>query len=191
MQKISNKIFLPFLLFLLLVPCEAYSAKPIKTVLIFFSWNSNLPAYQKMLEGFNATFSEEPGVTCNLAIEYLDLSRPGNEIVVRTIVDLYNDKYKNIPIDLLIIVGPKGYPVLKEYGLKALENTPILCVDNENLINDSTLYPARSNMVKISLNYDVYPTLKNAFSLFPDIQGCICNKWQHTLLIVIIWINSK
>ncbi len=168
MQKISNKIFFRILLFLLLVPCAAYSAKPIKTVLIFFSWNSNLPAYQNMLEGFNAAFSEEPGVTCNLAIEYLDLIRPGNEIVVKTIVDLYNDKYKNIPIDLLVIVGPNGYPALKQYGLKALENTPILCVDNENLINDSILYPSGPNMVKISLNYDIYPTLKTAFSLFPD-----------------------
>jgi len=168
MQKISNKIFFRILFFILLVPCEAYSAKPIKTVLIFFSWNSNLPAYQNMLEGFNDIFSEEPGVTCNLAIEYLDLSRPGNEIVVRTIVDLYNDKYKNIPIDLLVIVGPNGYPVLKQYGLKALENTPILCVDNENLINDSTRFPPGPNMVKISLNYDFYPTLKTAFSLFPD-----------------------
>ena len=121
-----------------------------------------------MLEGFEAAFSEEPGVTCNLAIEYLDLSRPGNEIVVKTIVDLYNDKYDNIPIDLLVIVGPDGYPVLKEYGLKALENTPILCVDNENLINDSLMYPASPNMVKISLDYDFYPTLKNAFSLFPE-----------------------
>jgi signal transduction histidine kinase len=168
MQKISNKIFFRLLLFLLLVPVAAYSAKPIKTVLIFFAWNSNLPGYQKMLEGFEAAFDEEPGVTCNLAIEYLDLSRPGNEIVVKTIVDLYNDKYNNIPIDLLVIVGPDGYPVLKENGLKALENTPILCVDNENLINDSTRYPAVPNMVKISLNYNFYPTLKTAFSLFPE-----------------------
>lgn len=53
MQKISNKIFPLILLFLLLVPCEAYSVKPIKTVLIFFSWNANLPAYQNMLGGTN------------------------------------------------------------------------------------------------------------------------------------------
>jgi C4-dicarboxylate-specific signal transduction histidine kinase len=51
MQKISNKIFPLILLFLLLVPCKAYCAKPIKTVLIFFSWNANLPAYQNMLGG--------------------------------------------------------------------------------------------------------------------------------------------
>jgi signal transduction histidine kinase len=168
MQKISIKILFSFLLLQFLLPCEAYSAKPIKTVLLFFSWNSNLPAYQNMLEGFNAAFSEEPGVTCNLAIEYLDLSRPGNEMVVRTIVDLYNHKYENIPIDLLVIVGPSGYPVLKEYGLKALENTPTLCVDNDNLISDGLLYPASPNMVKISLDNDFYPILKAAFSLFPD-----------------------
>jgi signal transduction histidine kinase len=170
MQKTSNITFFPFLLFLLLVPWEGYSAKPIKTVLLFFAWNSNRPAYENMLEGFNDIFSEEPGVTCNLAIEYLDLSRPGNEIVVKTIVDLYNDKYKNIPIDLLVIVGPNGYPVLKQYGLKALENAPILWVDNENLINDTTRFSSGLNMVKISLDYDVYPTLKMAFSLFPDIR---------------------
>jgi signal transduction histidine kinase len=170
MQKTSNITFFPFLLFLLLVPWEGYSAKPIKTVLLFFAWNSNRPAYENMLEGFNDIFSEEPGVTCNLAIEYLDLSRPGNEIVVKTIVDLYNDKYKNIPIDLLVIVGPNGYPVLKQYGLKALENAPILWVDNENLINDTTRFSSGLNMVKISLDYDVYPILKMAFSLFPDIR---------------------
>lgn len=101
MQKTGCKILVPLLFFVLLVPHDAQSAKPIKTILVCFSWHSTLPAYQKMLEGFYYTFSEEPGVSCNLATEYLDLNRPNNEIVVKTIVETYIDKYKHIPIDLL------------------------------------------------------------------------------------------
>lgn len=166
MFKVSKKIFILFSIIFLLVSGKAFAAKPIRNVLVFFSWNSNLPAYQRILEGFNDSFSEEPGVTCNLSIEYLDLNRPGSEVVVKTIIELYNDKYKNTRLDLVIVVGPNGYPVLKKNGLKALENTPVICIDNDNYFNDSLLYPA--SLVKISLNYDFYPTLKTAFSLFPD-----------------------
>jgi signal transduction histidine kinase len=170
MLRIRNKISLLTLLFVILECCKVYSAKPVKNVLIIFSWSSSLPAYQGMMEGFNAAFSEEPGVTCNLAIEYLDLNRPGSDIVVKTIVGLYNDNYKNIPLDLVIIVGPNGYPVLKENGLKALDQTPVICVDNDTLINDNLLYPQNPDMVKISLNYDFRPTLETAFSLFPGFR---------------------
>jgi signal transduction histidine kinase len=170
MLRIRNKIFLVISLLVILACCNAYSAKPVKNVLIFFSWNSSLPAYQRMLEGFYAAFSGEPGVSCNLAIEYLDLNRSGSDIVVKSVVELYNDKYKNIPLDLLIIIGPNGYPVLKENGLKALENTPVICIDNDNLINNPSLYPESPYMAKISLNYDFHPTLKTAFSLFPGFR---------------------
>jgi signal transduction histidine kinase len=167
MQKFNRKALLLLLIVLFYAPREVYSAPRIKNVVIFFSWNATLPAYQKVLEGFYSTFSEEIGITCNLSIEYLDKQKPQNEIYVKSIVALYNDKYKDIPIDLLIIVGPMGYKVLKYYGLNALKSTPTICIDNDDLINDTSQYPLHNNIVQIELKYDFFKTLKTGFGLFP------------------------
>jgi signal transduction histidine kinase len=168
MQKFSPKALLPIFAIFFIIPREAFSAPRIKNVVIFFSWNATLPGYQKILEGFYSNFSEDIGITCNLSIEYLDLSKPQNEIYVKNVVDLYNDKYKDVPVDLLIIVGPMGYHELKSYGLKALKKAPTLCIDNDDLINDTLLYPMQNNIVKIELDYDFSKTLKTGFALFPD-----------------------
>jgi signal transduction histidine kinase len=168
MQKSGRKLLFVFFLVLFIAPLDLYSTTRVKNVVIFFSWNATLPGYQKMLEGFYSTFSDEIGVTCNLSIEYLDLRKPQNEIYVQTVVDLYNDKYKDIPLDLLLIVGPTGYGVLKKAGLKALEHTPTICIDNDDQINDSLQYPSNKNMIKIELEYNFFNTLKTAFALFPD-----------------------
>ncbi len=151
---------------------EKFIAAPrVKNVAIFFAWNATLPAYQKMLEGFYSNFPEEIGVTCNLSIEYLDVRKPQNDIYIKNIVELYNDKYREIPLDLLVIVGPMGYNILKSYGLKALSSTPTICIDNDNLIQDTVQYPIQSNMVKIELDYDFSKTLKTAYALFPDFKN--------------------
>ncbi len=190
MQQFFIRVFLPVLLFLFSASGDVYSAPRIKNVVVFFSWNPILPAYEKMLEGFYDSFSEEIGVTCNLSIEYLDLRKPQNEIYAKNVVDMYNYKYRNISIDLIIVVGPMGYKVLKDFGLNALLKTPTICIDNDNLINDSIQYPLRDNMIRIELRYDFKPTLKTALALFPDykniyiisgitpIDNYYINKWK-------------
>jgi signal transduction histidine kinase len=168
MQKFSRKAFFLLLVILSFTPQVVYSTPRIKNVVIFFSWNATLPAYQKMLEGFYSSFSEEIGVTCNLSIEYLDIRKSQNEIYVQSIVDLYNNKYKDIPIDLLIIVGPSGYNILKSFELNALKNTPTIYVENDDLTNDTIRFPLQENIVEIELHYDFFNTLKTSFGLFPD-----------------------
>jgi signal transduction histidine kinase len=168
MQKFSHKVLLSLLIILSFATRDVYSAPRIKNVVIFFSWNAALPAYQKMLEGYYSSFSEEIGVTFNLSIEYLDIRKPQNDNYVRRVVDLYNDKYKDMPLDLIAIVGPMGYHLLKSYGLKALQTTPTICIDNDDFINDTLQYPLKNNLVRIKLDYDFYRTLKTGLGLFPN-----------------------
>lgn len=171
MEKIARIPFLLFIIFLFLLQGEVIATPRVKNVVIFFAWDATLPAYQKILEGFYSNFPEDIGVTCNLSIEYLDARKPQNDINIKNIVELYNDKYREIPLDLLVIVGPMGYNVLKSHGLKALSSAPTICIDNDNLIQDTVQYPVQSNMVKIELNYDFTKTLKTAYALFPDFKN--------------------
>ncbi len=64
---------------------------------------------------------KDTGQTYNLLAEYLDISRDDNMAYAQSIVDIYNEKYKEIPFDLIISVGPSFLQVLQTLGLEALE----------------------------------------------------------------------
>jgi signal transduction histidine kinase len=176
--KFSSKILASCILLLFLFSQNAISGNKVTTIVIFFAWYANLPAYHYMLEGFKSEFYEGNDEAYNLQIEYLDINRLQNRDYAKDIVDLYNEKYKETPIDLLISIGPWTYPVLKTYGLKALENTPTIAIENDNLISYALNSGPSQNFLEIKLKYNFSKTLKTAFDLFPNnknvyiISGC-------------------
>ncbi len=168
MQKIRSEILIAVVLFIFLFPRDVYSNNKIKTIVVIFSLNSNLPAYQNMLDGFRSNFSNVPSEPCNVLVEYLDIGRSSNEDYAKNIVDLYNHKYKENAIDLLIAVGPMAYQVLAKYGLNALKNTPVISIENENVLTDSIYHQPDKNTLDIIIKHNIQGTLKAAFELFPQ-----------------------
>jgi len=151
-----------------MLPLSAYPQEGVRTVVFFCAWNANNPSFQYIIEGFKTTFSEDSGLTYNLLAEYLDVSRLDNKDYAQDIVDLYNEKYKNIPIDLIITIGPSFYQVLQTLGLKALGSTPVITIFNEQLTNDTLVNPLKENLLSINFNFDLGKTLQTAFELFPE-----------------------
>jgi signal transduction histidine kinase len=171
------KILIVLLLLPSLIPRDAKASEKTKTIVIFFSLHAGLPAYQNLLEGFRTTFFEEPDENYNLLIEYLDIGRLSDDKYAKYIVDLYNEKYKDVDIDLLITVSPGVNQVLIKYGFEALKKSKIISIEFDSLATDQGLLQSE-NVTKVILKLRFAETIQKACNLFPScknifvISGC-------------------
>ena len=156
------------MLLLFLLPKPACSQDGVRTVVFFCAWNATNPSYEQIIEGFKTTFSEDSDLTFNLLAEYLDISRLDNKSYAQSIVDLYNEKYKYTPIDLIITIGPSFLQVLQSLGLKALESAPVIAILNEQLSGNPGNKTVNENLLSINFNFDFHKTFQTAFDLFPN-----------------------
>ena len=177
MFKSSLKILFVTLLLQFHIIQETHASEKTKTIVIFFSLHAGLPAYQNLLEGFRTTFSEEYNEHYNLLIEYLDIGRLSDDKYAKYIVELYNDKYKDTDIDLLITVAPGVNQVLKKYGFEALKKSNTISIELDSMAADQDLAPS-DNVTKIILKFRFNETIQAACNLFPGckniyiISGC-------------------
>ena len=155
------KILIVLLLLPSLIPRDANASEKTKTIVIFFSLHAGLPAYQNFLEGFRTTFSEESDEHYNLLIEYLDIGRLSDDKYAKYIVELYNDKYKDIDIDLLITVAPGVNQVLKKYGFEALKKSKIISIEFDSLAADQGLLPSE-NVTKVIMKLRFAETIQSS-----------------------------
>jgi len=56
--------------------------KSVKTIVIFFSFNANTPAYERFIEGFSHQMHIVYNKPCNILTEYLNLNRFPEEKVM-------------------------------------------------------------------------------------------------------------
>ena len=163
-------IIFTFIIFTTTISQSCYATDKVKTVVVFFPLDVNLPAYQGFLAGLNGRFSETPDQPYNLILEYMDNNKFQDETHVQYMVDLYNEKYKLVDIDLIITFGPGAYPLLKKYNFRAISNTPIINIDLESIIasisTDSSFKDDNVVHIPISPNYE--KTFRTAINLFPD-----------------------
>jgi signal transduction histidine kinase len=158
------------LLLLFLLPLETFSRNQVKTIVVFFPLNANMPSYQNFLEGFRDALSVDSDEPYNFIIEYLDIQRSTDEEYVKHLVAMYNEKLKSIKIHLLITIPPFSYSLLKKYGLEVMQNTPTLKIELDPSIDYNTPGFTDKNTLEIVLKFRISETLKNAFGLFPDFK---------------------
>jgi len=166
MQKSGYKTFIVFFLFL--IPLASYSGRNVKNILIFFSLNPTVPGYQNFMEGFRSSLNEQNDEPYNLLIEYLDVGRFPNDEHSKEVVSLYNDRYKETKIDLVITVAPGTFELLNKLGLEALKTSPVINIEFKNFSITSNLHKLDPNVLNIDIKLDVAKTLRTAFNLFPD-----------------------
>ncbi len=169
MVKARLKIIIAALLLASFLYPEAAARPKVRTILIFFTYNNNL-TYQNMLEGLSSTLINTEDETFNILSEYLDITRTDRNEYAQSIVDIYNGKFKEVPIDLIISIGPWTYSFLKEAGLKALGNIPVISWNNLGPVSDTLIYIEEDKTLEINLKYDFSGTFKKAFDLFPDFR---------------------
>jgi len=128
-----------------------------------------------MLDGFDESFIRQLGSPVSIVTEYLDIGRINNEAYGRLIVEMYNQRYKENGIDLIIAVGPGILPFLKKAGLKMLRNSPLILVDVFTSPNDSVNNEAQVNGLPIYLKFNYFDKSLNLIcELFPDRRSVYC-----------------
>ena len=178
MQKIFFKIAV-FLLAILLTTQAAYTQNKEKNIVIFFSLNSSIPAYQNILEGFGERITNEPDYPTNIFVEYFDLGRLMDDSYAKHLIDLYNYKYSDKKIDLLITVGPGIHSFLSKYNLDASNVSQVIELENENLVNTSVPDTSGSKIFQITISYNFENSVQSALKLFPGHKK-----------VYLIWGNS-
>jgi signal transduction histidine kinase len=168
MHRINCVLLSGFLLCLWFIPLETIASAGEKTIVVFLPLNANLPAYQNFMDGFRTTVSAGYDEPCNIMVEYLDLGRLPADVYARHIVDLYNEKLKQTRCDLIITLAPFAYPILKKFGLEALEKTPVITIELDPPVEPPSPSPANNLTLEIKLKIDVSKTVENAFMLFPE-----------------------
>jgi signal transduction histidine kinase len=165
LKNIIKTAFCLCLLFL--VPHRAGSQDKVKNVVVFFSYDSNLPAFDKILAGLKSTINgnDDP---VNLMVEYLDLGRANSDVYPKFIIDMYNNKLKEFSVELLITVGPGLNDAIIKYGDSTLKNLNTINIDLD--IPGRTPLSALNtkNGKEIILKFQVNNTLREAFALFPE-----------------------
>ena len=128
-----------------------------------------------MMDGFNESFIRPLNSPVSIVTEYLDIGRADNERYGRTIVEMYNQRYKENGIDLIIAIGPGILPFLKRAGLKMLRNSPLILVDVFTSEADSVNNASQINELPIYLKYDYFNKSLNLIcDLFPDRRSVYC-----------------
>jgi signal transduction histidine kinase len=167
MLKLLYKILFTTILILFTVSQSIFPEKKLKEVVIFFAYNASLPAYQSILEGFRNSFYKDHPDVYNLSIEYLDIARISDEHYLNHIVDIYNDKFKETNIDLLITFGPGLYPLLEKHGFIALKKSSHIAVEFDKLSGESNEYLRSQNTLDIIIKLNFEKSLRIIFELFP------------------------
>jgi signal transduction histidine kinase len=171
MLKISSRIVFIVFLLLFTLSQQLISQDKVKNIVVFFSFSANLPAYQNILDGIKSTISVNPEEPGNLIVEYLDIGRSDNDDYVRYIINLYNKKYAETKIDLLIIIGPGINLVLEKYDFKPMKTTPVISLEMDIPGRRSLKNFLNNDFLEIILNLNVSKSLKTAFELFPDYKN--------------------
>lgn len=166
MKKCGYKtIILSFLFF---IPIAVYSSSNVKNIVVFFSLNPAVPGYQSFIEGFRSSFYEQTDEHYNLLIEYLDMGRFPDDVHAQNVVRMYNERFKQTRIDLIITVAPRTYEILKKLGLEALKTSPVINVEIDNFSGNSKPDFPADNTFEIRIKLNAKKTLKTVFELFPD-----------------------
>jgi signal transduction histidine kinase len=164
------KLRIYYLIYLLLLSTSLFSSpdKRIKTIAIFFPLNASMPSFQNLLEGFKSVISEDMDEPYNLMIEYLDIGRTMDEEYVRHIVELYNEKFKTHPIDVLITIPPFTYSVLKKYGLNALATSATIKLEMDPPIEEQLPSSVGGQTIEVKVGFRIGETMNHSFDLFPE-----------------------
>jgi PAS domain S-box-containing protein len=137
-----------------------------KNVLVLFSLASGLPAYEILFARLEAGLREEFPGPLNLYVEYLDASRfPGDQFLGPQF-QLINQKYSDMKMDLLVLVGPGIVPLMSQYAANLAE-IPGICIEFEAYSRDIPAFFRSAGTARIDIHFDLKKSIETVLSLHP------------------------
>lgn len=140
-----------------------------KNILILFAQVPSTPAYRIILDGIRQKLDEEYGESYYLHTEYLEIERYPKGKYPKERFALYNSKYEQLKLDLLICVGIDIVSTVKNHASSQILNLPTVSIDidftgvgiNNNLtLNDKTAV--------LALKLNIRRSIDDALRLFPE-----------------------
>ncbi len=106
------------------------AAAPIqKTVLVMLPYQIDLPVNMISVQAIRKEFEGAADLKLNVYYEYMDLNRFPDPAYQQQLFNLYADKYKNKPVDLVIIITERMLNLWLAQRAEILPNTPIVFFD--------------------------------------------------------------
>jgi signal transduction histidine kinase len=169
MQKYSILSFI-FLFVLISAPVgKSWMDEESKTILILCGLSPAQPAYRLILGGIRQKLNEQFGDGYSLHTEYLEIESYPKDDYPKERFDVYNEKYRDIKIDLLICVGRNAIGILQKNAEDYLLNLPTISMDfdfsNYGIKSDLKLNE-QTAVVGLKFNFD--NSIATALSLFPE-----------------------
>jgi len=139
-----------------------------KTILILCGLSPAQPAYRLILGGIRQKLTEQFGDGYSLHTEYLEIeSYPKNDYPKERF-DIYNEKYRDIKIDLLICVGRNAIGTIKNNAESYLLSLPTISIDFDfSNFGFGTDLNLNENTAVIGFKIDIDKSISTALSLFP------------------------
>jgi len=140
-----------------------------KNVLVFFALAPNTPAYYPILDGIRQKLSDKFGDSFTLHTEYLGIEAYGNGKYPKEIFNMFNEKYDQINLDLLICVGINIIPIVREHSNKYLLDLPVISIDLDfskyGIVSDIEL---NEKTISIPLKLNIEKAIESALDIFPN-----------------------
>jgi signal transduction histidine kinase len=169
MQKIQ---IISFIILFVLINAPVGNSKQTnetKTILILCALSPAQPAYRLILGGIRQKLTEEFGDRYSLHTEYLELESYPKDDYPKERFDIYNEKYSNIKLDLLICVGRNAIGSIKQYAEAYLLNLPTISIDfdfSDYGFKSDLKLNEQTAIVGMELILD--KSISTALSLFPE-----------------------
>jgi signal transduction histidine kinase len=155
---------------ILLLHFTVYSSeiKPDKNILIIYSFTPSTPAYRVITDGIRTKLAEEFGDSFNLHMEYLETEHYPIGSYPDASFEIFNTKYRSVPLDLLICIGVGIVEPVKRCADQRLLSLPAIIIDYDlsdyGIIFDLNL---NNKNAIIGMKMDVRSSIENALKLFP------------------------
>jgi signal transduction histidine kinase len=142
--------------------------KPGKTKMYCYCF----PSIRLLLDVIRNSLLEELGDSCNLHIEYLETEKYSRDEYPKEKFDLYNKKFRDIKLDLLICVGIDIIKTVKKNAENYLLDLPTISLDYDFSLYG---YPADLNLnqktIVFNIKADIKRTISEALKIFPDTKS--------------------
>lgn len=143
-----------------------------KTILVFFALSPTQPAYQPILNGIRQMLKEKYADNFDIHSEYFDMENQSDSLSIEKKFALYNEKYREIKLDLLISVGRNGIDDIKKYAEDYILKLPTVSIDldfsNFGYTQDLTL---NDKTAVIGLKFNLDKMLNTVLSVFPETKS--------------------
>jgi len=158
------------LIFLAMItPGAGGDAGETQTVMLLLSYNQGFVWTDDVVAGVVSVLPPDSGT--DLRIEYMDTKHATGKAYFDGLADIYREKYRDSPPDVIIASEEDAYQFLREYKDDLFPDTPVVVV-GLNWRPDRQV-PERPDFTGVMEDYEIPRTIDLALSLHPETKNLV------------------